>query len=493
MRIRSLSLVALILVAAANAGVASRAQTVPSRQARPAAAATVDVPVSEGTSMSVAVSPDGRTLAVDLQGSLWTIPAAGGTATRITDVFNDARQPAWSPDGRTIAFFAYRDGGYDLWAMAPDGTRQRKLTCGAFDDREPVWSHDGTRIAFSSDRGDPLGSDYNIWVLDLTSGALRQLTTDAADDSMPTWSPNDAEIAFVSTRDGERHVWAVPAAGGAERRIARRKVASTRRRGDRVDRSSCTRCRARRAASSWAAPRSPAPRTCSRSARAGRRATEFFYIADGKIRRRSVGGADASPTSPFTATLQVTRPATPASQRDFDSRAPRKVLGMVRPVISPDGVEGRVRGHRRHLGDADRRQAAENLTKDRFLDTDPAWSPDGTKLVYSSDKGGDAAPAVDPRPGDRSGPPAHAASPRSRMGASWSPDGTRIAFLDVDGMWRRARGVGGRRGERRGHDASTTRSSDPGTPTWSPDGRRVAVGMVCALLRPASAKARTRS
>ena len=39
--------------------------------------------------------------------------------TRITDVFNDARQPVWSPDGRTIAFFAYRDGGYDLWAITP--------------------------------------------------------------------------------------------------------------------------------------------------------------------------------------------------------------------------------------------------------------------------------------------------------------------------------------------------------------------------------------
>ena len=50
--------------------------------------------------MSVAVSPDGRTLAVDLQGSIWTMPAAGGATKRITDVFNDARQPTWSPDGK---------------------------------------------------------------------------------------------------------------------------------------------------------------------------------------------------------------------------------------------------------------------------------------------------------------------------------------------------------------------------------------------------------
>ena len=126
--------------------------------AAPATAPLIDVTVSEGTSMSVAVSPDGRTLAIDLQGSIWTLPAAGGTAKRITDVFNDARQPAWSPDGKWIAFFAYRDGGYDLWAIAPDGSNQHKLTNGPFDDREPAWSHDGTRIAFASDRGSPLGS-----------------------------------------------------------------------------------------------------------------------------------------------------------------------------------------------------------------------------------------------------------------------------------------------------------------------------------------------
>ena len=84
----------------------------------------LDVTVSEGTSMSVAVSPDGRTLAIDMQGSIWTLPASGGAATRITDLFNDARQPTWSPDGKWIAFFAYRDGGYDLWAVAPDGTNQ---------------------------------------------------------------------------------------------------------------------------------------------------------------------------------------------------------------------------------------------------------------------------------------------------------------------------------------------------------------------------------
>src|SRR4029079_16912925 len=184
------------------------------------APAHIDVTVHEGTSMSVAVSPDGRTLAVDLQGSIWTLPATGGAATRITDIFNDARQPAFSPDGKWIAFFAYRDGGYDLWAIAPDGSNQHKLTWGAVDDREPTWSHDGTRVAFSSDRGNPLGSDYNIWTLDIRTGEFRQLTKAPSHDYMTSWSPDDKEIAFASARDEGQSVWAVSVADLTERKVS---------------------------------------------------------------------------------------------------------------------------------------------------------------------------------------------------------------------------------------------------------------------------------
>src|SRR5690349_7089773 len=93
--------------------------------------------VDEGTSMAIALSPDGRTLALDLQGSIWTVPVAGGAARRVTDEFYDARQPAWSPDGKTIAFQGFRNGDYDIWGISPDVTNPRTLTDGPFDDREP--------------------------------------------------------------------------------------------------------------------------------------------------------------------------------------------------------------------------------------------------------------------------------------------------------------------------------------------------------------------
>ena len=281
---RSVRVLCLLMVALLAAPLAG------ARQQRPVTPA-IDVTVQEGTSMSVAVSPDGRTLAIDLQGGIWTVPAAGGAARRVTDVFEDARQPTWSPDGQWITYFSYRDGGYDLWSITPDGRSQHRLTWGPFDDREPAWSHDGTRVAFSSDRGNPLGSDYNIWVLDVRTGDLQQLTKEPSEDYMPSWSPDDREIAFASTRENGRSSgpfrsptsrsvssprstpagvdapsWGPGGTGGVSRHGERREPVRARRRS-----------------------LSPEAKMCSRFAHRGRRPPSFFYVSDGKIRRRTLG------------------------------------------------------------------------------------------------------------------------------------------------------------------------------------------------------------
>src|SRR5262245_27467542 len=91
------------------------------RPAQPPTEGPIDVTVHEGTSMAIAVSPDKRTTAIDLQGGLWTMPAAGGAARRISDEYGDIRQPVWSPDGRRLAFQSYRDGTWRIWTSAADG------------------------------------------------------------------------------------------------------------------------------------------------------------------------------------------------------------------------------------------------------------------------------------------------------------------------------------------------------------------------------------
>ncbi|MFZ4381942.1 MAG: TolB family protein, partial [Sandarakinorhabdus sp.] len=169
--------------------------------------------------MSVSVSPDGKSYAIDLQGSLWIVAVTGGRATLITDYFNDARQPAWSPDGKKLAYFAFREGGYDLWTVAADGTGAKRLTEGAYDDREPAWSPDGRTIAFSSDRLGKGGANYNIWTLDTATGTLAQISSDPGEDRMPSWSPDGKEIAYASTRPSGAALWITTLATNTERSL----------------------------------------------------------------------------------------------------------------------------------------------------------------------------------------------------------------------------------------------------------------------------------
>src|SRR6185295_11039510 len=150
----------------------------------------VHVTLHEGTNMAAALAPDGRTIAIDLLGTLWTMPAAGGVAKPITDISLDARQPSWSPDGSRIAFQAYPAAGtWQIWTIKADGTDPRPLTSGPFDDREPSWSPDGQRIAFSSDRS----GSYDVWVLTLASGQLTQVTAGPANEFQPSWSRGSNE------------------------------------------------------------------------------------------------------------------------------------------------------------------------------------------------------------------------------------------------------------------------------------------------------------
>ncbi|CAN5520475.1 amidohydrolase family protein [soil metagenome] len=482
----SITIIAL-LVAVCAAWVSRSTEKAEAATTAQGGTGTFDLPVNEGTSMAVAVSPDGSTLAFDLQGTIWTVPSTGGTAKRLTDFFNDARQPAWSPDGRTIAFFAYRDGGYDIWAISPDGTNQRKLTWGAYDDREPAWSHDGTRIAFSSDRREwasKTTGDYNIWTLDMRNGELKQLTNDPAEDFMPSWSPDDREIVFVSRRgprqapparggggnQAPQSLWAVSVASGAVRKLpvaaradapswgpAGQIVYQTMAQGQsqlEIGGKALTGTEnAHPFRVSWASP------------------TDFYYTSDGKIRKRSISGGDPQ-TVEFTAMLQVTRASYTPRRRDFTSTAPRQAVGIVRPVISPDGTKVAFAA----LNDIYVMPIGgrpQNITKDQAFDTDPAWSPDGSQLAYSSDKGGDQIQIWihDMNTGQSRQVTKMNTQPQ---GAAWSPDGKRIAVFNVTGMWRVAEisvidvasGV-----VTKVHD----QLPQPGRPTWSPDGERLAI------------------
>ena len=122
---------------------------------------------------------------------------ARSTLVRLTN--NNAMdcEPAWSPDGSTVAFWSNRDGGKEIYVMAADGSNVKRLTNNLADDVNPSWSPDGRRILFESERD----GNREVYVMDADGGNQLRLTRDNALDSTATWSPDGNLIAFASNRD----------------------------------------------------------------------------------------------------------------------------------------------------------------------------------------------------------------------------------------------------------------------------------------------------
>ncbi|HSG47416.1 MAG TPA: hypothetical protein VLA43_06380, partial [Longimicrobiales bacterium] len=102
---------------------------------------------TEGSWMSVDVSPDGETVLFDLLGDLWTVPISGGDATQLTRGMGFDAQPRFSPDGRHIVFTSDRDGGENVWIMAADLSDTTQVTRGKGDRYlSPEWTPDGAYV-----------------------------------------------------------------------------------------------------------------------------------------------------------------------------------------------------------------------------------------------------------------------------------------------------------------------------------------------------------
>jgi TolB protein len=158
-------------------------------------------------------SPDGRRLAFVRRSStswdLWVARADGGGARRIV---RDAVEPAWSRDG-TIAFASNRVvDNQEIWSVRADGTRLRRLTRSLRDDAWPAFSPDGRTIAYTH--------DGEIWTM-RADGSRRRRLLDLAgrDDWNPAFSPDGRTLAFVSLRLGSSVVYTVGSDGTGLRRV----------------------------------------------------------------------------------------------------------------------------------------------------------------------------------------------------------------------------------------------------------------------------------
>jgi TolB protein len=130
----------------------------------------------------------------------------------------DERNPAWSPDGKQIAFISERERGSQIFVMNADGSDVRNLTNDPKRfDSHPAWSPDGRRIAFSTAFSTPPQNEQHreIWVMDADGENVTSLTAGANRyDALPYWLPGN-QIGFFS--DGQ--LWTMSASGKGAKAI----------------------------------------------------------------------------------------------------------------------------------------------------------------------------------------------------------------------------------------------------------------------------------
>ena len=130
--------------------------------------------------------------------SIWTVDVASRVQTQRTDDIAEDDEPAWSPDGSTVAFASYSRGavaGASIWVLDLAGGDVEEMTIGGTADHNPAWSPDGAQIAFSSQR---ITDSWSVTAVDVVTRDMTRLTDDSNNVFDATWSPDGTAVAFRS-------------------------------------------------------------------------------------------------------------------------------------------------------------------------------------------------------------------------------------------------------------------------------------------------------
>jgi TolB protein len=152
--------------------------------------------------ISPAWSPDGRELAYvsfeTRKAVVWVQDVATGTRRQIANYKGSNSAPAWSPDGRELAVTLSRDGGSQLFLISRDGSNPRRITQSQAIDTEPAFAPDGKTLYFVSDRG---GSPQ-IYRQPVGGGNAERVTFAGSYNISPAISPDGRTLAFVQRQGG---------------------------------------------------------------------------------------------------------------------------------------------------------------------------------------------------------------------------------------------------------------------------------------------------
>ncbi len=139
----------------------------------------------------------------------------GFNAKIITQGDEPILSPAWSPDGRRLAYVSLENKRMAIYVHDIYSNLRDQVSAHQGLNSSPAWSPDGSKLAMT------LSKDGNaeIYVLDLTTKSLQRLTHDPAIDTEPAWSPDGKMIIFTSDRGGKPQIYQMISKGGSAQRL----------------------------------------------------------------------------------------------------------------------------------------------------------------------------------------------------------------------------------------------------------------------------------
>jgi Tol biopolymer transport system component len=358
-------------------------------------------------------------IAYERASQIWTMNTDGSNQTQFSAVTQPSPlAPAWSPDGSKMAFAS----GGEIWVINADGTNERRVTNNATADADPAWSPDGAKIIFGKG-----GSGIAVVNLD---GTNETNLTDGATDGKPAWSNDGTKIAFVRRSGSGSGIFTMDANGGNQIRIV-------------ADQSSQP-GRNENDNPAWQ-PVPVAPNT---------------FIISGRITRSGAGvsgvtvnliGSETASTTTnaqgeyrfenlpqggsYTVTPTLVNHIFTPPRRIFTNAMANQIADFAAgelcttPNCRVNGKIVFIRGTDIYTASADGTNIV-NLTNNASIEEEPSFSPDGSRIVFKSNRvTGDTNYDIYTMDTEGGGNVVRLTSVGNNGSPTYSPDGSRIVFV----------------------------------------------------------------
>jgi Tol biopolymer transport system component len=419
----------------------------------------VNLTNSEGIEEDVSSWSVNGKIAYETAASIWTMNPDGSGKAPFPGITQPAPSfPAWSPNGSTLAFVS----GNRVWLIDANGANQRRLTTGTVNEGPATWSPDGSKLAFGR---------AGVGIVVVNADGTNEIPISSGSDGQPAWSPDGAKIAF-SRSNGSRGLYTMDADGSNQVLIV----------ADTIN-FPLPCCDTTHGSPAWEPVVQP-PNTFSISGRLSHATdsitgatvnltgtTNATAITDG-TGNYSFAGLVAGGN--YTVSPSVPRHYFAPANRTYNSLSSNQTANFDVLAVCQSGRcarNGRIAFTRNGevlTINADG-TAATNITNNGADDRQPSWSPDGVKLVFTTNRDGNYEIYRQNHEGDPN-PTRLTNNSATDHGPAYSPDGSLIVF------------VSNRDGNdeiyRMNADGSdqirlTNHARQDYGPSFSPDGRRI--------------------